>query len=237
MKQRDTFKGPGYFQYFIVEKKRNITEYKALIATRIVKEEHRTSLLYTIFRAQLELWIALYSTGENIQILKGLFPTIVESFAVYLQQENSEPINFYGLTDYIQSLWLISIAILLDISDDLLKQLLSLIGHMGEDALFDSLVNLRFPQRVCYDSIIHLKPYLTLYQAINTTGEESSNLISLFIENYYSNVEGVYWVGTEETELFFGYWLFELAAFVKGLSIDDRMFANNIYYPRDLIYQ
>jgi hypothetical protein len=236
MKQRDTFKEPEYFQSFIAEKHNNIAEYKALVGTSTIETEHRTCLLYSIFHAQLELWIAKYSAGENIAALRDTFPEIVESFAVYLAQENSESINFQGLTDYIQSLWLVAIAILLDVSDRGLNQLLLLINHTGADAIFDSLVNLRFPECSISTSIIHPKPYLPLYKALNAKGEEQSKLIILFVDNYYKNVEGVYWRGThQESDGFFGYWLFELAAFVKGLSIDDRFFANNVHYPRDLI--
>jgi hypothetical protein len=34
---------------------------------------------------------------------------------------------------------------------------------------------------------------------------------------------------------FFGYWCFEVAAFVRKLGINDEPFADNPYYPRDLV--
>lgn len=236
MNQRDTFKSSDYFQKSIAEKRHNIAEYQSLVGTSTLGKEHQTSLFYATFRAQLELWIARYSAGESIPVLRSEFPDVVESLAGYLQQECSEPIDFYGLTDYIQSLWLVSIAILLDASDDLLNRLLLLINQTGVDALFDRLIYSRLPQYSTANSLIHPAPYSPLYQALDVEGEVRNGLIILFIRDYYENVEGVYWAGSHrERDIFFGYWLFELAAFAKCYSIDDRSFSSSIYYPGDLV--
>ena len=51
-------------------------------------------------------------------------------------------------------------------------------------------------------------------------------------------MSGAYWHDSHlnKDTGYFGYWCFELAAFVKALGIPDDAFADNPFYPRDLAH-
>jgi len=234
--QRDKSRSPDYFREFIERKQKSIAKFKTL-ASETTQSSHRKRLLYSIFRDQLELWIARYSAGEKVLFLKDYFYEVIDSLDIYLKQEGSEPMDFRVLADYIQSLWIISIALLLDASDDLVAKIIKLINQSEIDAIFDRLIQLRFPDRYISSELSHSKPYLNLYKAIPMQGESQSQLIHSFIKSYYKDISEVYWMDVPpEYEVYFGNWLFELAALVKGLEIDDQLFINNANYPSDLVH-
>ncbi|HEX8546206.1 MAG TPA: PoNe immunity protein domain-containing protein [Cytophagaceae bacterium] len=236
MKQRDRFKHAEYFNDFISTYSSNLSEYLLVLEQPITKD-HRLSLLYTVFRTRMELWIARYSAGEVISSLKYSYPEVIQSLENYLREDKNGSINFLGLTDYIQSLWLVSIALLLQLEDEMLKQLINLIGNTGKDALYDRLINIKYPLLPAGDTLIHPKQYQSLYNAINSVDEKRREIfINTFLDEYYSRMQDVYWSGTHELDNgYFGYWLFELAAFSRFLPINDDRYRNNRHYPVDLV--
>jgi len=238
MQQRDNRKSAEYFQMLITEKQNFIAEFATLALAAGTDQTHRTGFYYSIYLKQLELLIAKYSYGESVASLKVSFRTVIDSLEIYQQQPVSESMDFQVLSEYIESLWLISLALLLEVSDSFLHRVITLINSSGKDAIFDRLIRLRFPQHKATNILAHSKPYLPLYQALGAEGAKREQLIGAFIDNYYKNIDGRYWAGTDKEEgEYFGYWLFELAAFVKGNALDDRSFRTNVCYPRDLLYQ
>jgi hypothetical protein len=85
--------------------------------------------------------------------------------------------------------------------------------------------------------VVYPEPYGLLLQALDATGEERTQGIQKFLASFYDGMRGAYWHGSHASDDtgFFGYWCFELAAFVKAMAIDDSAFADNRYYPRDLV--
>ena len=81
------------------------------------------------------------------------------------------------------------------------------------------------------------KPYQALLEAVNARGEQQIKLIQKFLSGYYAGMRKTYWYDSHlgENAGFFGYWCFELAAFVKALNIEDSAFSDNIFYPIDLV--
>jgi hypothetical protein len=239
MKKREVFKEPEYFEYQIEVKNRGIARYKEVVKNPETESKHRRRLCYTIFSEQLQLLIARYSIGEEISVLKNSFPEVIDALNKYHQQEGYEPFNFRTLEVYIHALWLVSLALLFEVSDEHFNLLVTLIDQDGQDALFDRLIALRTSSRLPSSNVLlHPKAYYSLYASLDVEGEERDRLIDKFLKEYYQNMKETYWDSSHLRKGgFFGYWIFELAAFVKFLNIDDINFANNIYYPRDLTGQ
>jgi hypothetical protein len=82
------------------------------------------------------------------------------------------------------------------------------------------------------------RPYGPLRDALDASGDEQSQKLTEFLDGWYDGMEAAYWHGshTGSDAGYFGYWCFELAAFVKQLGINDSTFADNLYYPSDLVH-
>src|SRR5688500_13734174 len=116
-----------------------------------------------MFHGELGLRIARYSAGEDTGTLKTKFTEVIASINEYQKLQGSEKIRLAVLTDYIQSLWLVAIAYLLDVDDHLFNRLVALINQNGKDGLYDQLIKLRRPEHPSVNEILHPKPYIALY--------------------------------------------------------------------------
>ena len=64
-------------------------------------------------------------------------------------------------------------------------------------------------------------------------------LTDRFLAVYYDGMQDAYWHNTHlsDDSGYFGYWCFELAAFVRELRINDATFADSAFFPRNLVHQ
>jgi hypothetical protein len=233
--QRDTTKTDLYFESYTESKTKRTANLRHTVEG-IGDDTHRTRLLYVIYKNELELWIAKYSAGVDISTLKNDFRRIIDAYDAYQQQPGSEPMDLSVLEKYIPALWLIAIAYLLNVDDNLFNRIVALINQNNKDGVYDELIKLRRPEHVAVNNVLHPQPYLALYKALFAEGEEQKQLVLHFIETYYSGIKDVYWMDIDaEQGNYFGRWLFELAAFVKCGQLDDRPFSNNAHYPKDLV--
>ncbi len=78
--------------------------------------------------------------------------------------------------------------------------------------------------------------YGRLNRALDAKGQLRDKMINDFLKEYYQGMRNAYWYGTDKLDDggYFGYWCFELAAFVRLLDISDDAFANNPYYPGNI---
>ncbi|MEM0999457.1 MAG: PoNe immunity protein domain-containing protein [Bacteroidota bacterium] len=81
-------------------------------------------------------------------------------------------------------------------------------------------------------------PYGHLLRAL--TGPEAAVVpeIQQFLTGYYAGLEGLPWYESHRKHGadFFGYWSFALALVILARGGRDHEFADNVYYPRDLVY-
>lgn len=234
MHQRDTTKTMSYFRTY-TESKINRNANLRHSAAETVDDAHRASLLYVIYKNELELWIAKYSAGTDIKVLRNDFTQVIDALEAYLQQPGSEPMDLSVLEKYIPPLWLVSIAYLLNVDDHLFNRIISLIGQNNKDGIIDRVIKLKIPEYTAATTIFHPEPYLPLYSALFTEGEEQKQLLRQFIETYL-RIKEVYWIDTgPEKANYFGQWFFELAALAKGKLIEERHLVHYSHYPKDLV--
>jgi len=233
--KRSPYMDQEYFDTWVDYDEKAIQKFESTISDPSTSETQRRRLRYTISRRRLELLLSRYSRGEGIDILCRSFPRIVSSMEEYHSEERHEPIDFRALTNYVSSLWLVSLAILCDADAETMQRLLRVIDNEGRDELFERLVALRVPGRSVPNGLMHPNPYRPLLDAVNSTGDNREKNIREFLKIYYKGMKGTYWYDSHKKldAGFFGYWCLELAALVKGLGIDDRSFSDNPFYPRD----
>jgi hypothetical protein len=237
MAARDSIKPKKYFDEQERYNAKTLDEFRAIIAAPATEPVHREQLRYAVFRRELEQLIVRYSRGEPIATLHAAFPRAIRSLEEYQQQGGTAAHDFGYFNAYVYALWIVSLAILLDVDDAELRRAVKDLGNEGRDALFDRLVALRIPESVPAATLMYPNPYEPLFHALDATGDERTRLIERFLAGYYDGMRDAYWHDTHLTDDsgYFGYWCFELAAFVKALGIPDDSFADNVLYPRDLV--
>ena len=224
MTHRDKFRDHAYFDRHIRRIASSIEKFGALIATHDIEPEHRRRLRHTVFRREVELLVARYSRGDPPDKLREALPSVIRAFAAYQQQAGRAAHDFSHFDAYVYALWIASLAILLEVPDAELRVAVDLLDNEGRDALFDRLVALRVAGRAAASTLMYPQPYRPLFEALDASGEARTKLILEFLNGYYAGISGAYWHNSHlgEDTGYFGYWCFELAAFVKALKISRR---------------
>jgi Domain of unknown function (DUF1911)/Domain of unknown function (DUF1910) len=234
---RDKFKDQAYFDRHLRRLTASIDRFRALIAARDTEAEHRLRLQYTVSRQELERLITAHSRGEPPEALRERFPSLLRALAEYQEGAEIGARDFDYFDAYVRALWIVSLAFLLEVPETQFATAVDLLDNEGHDALFDRLVALRKPWAPPVAELMYPDPYQPLLQALDASGGTRTKLILEFLQRYYPGMSSTYWHNShlsDETG-YFGYWCFELAAFVKALGIPDDAFADHPFYPRDLV--
>jgi hypothetical protein len=236
--KRETFKDQHYFDEQVRYNAEMLEKFAEKIAHPDTQAAHREQLRHTVFRRQLEQLITRYSRGEPVEALQAAYPRVVDALAEYQQQAGRAAQDFQHFDAYVFALWIVSLAILLDVGDVELRRAVQELNNTGRDALYDRLVALRVPISDPAPTLIYPKPYEPLYEVLDAEREEQTRLIQKFLKQYYKGMKRTYWHDSHlgKDSGFFGYWCFELAVIAKELKIDDSEFSDNIFYPRDLVH-
>ncbi len=235
MRKREAFKEQTYFDHRIWFYQRDIDELNATLGIVDIGEPQKNQLNSNLFKKTLELIILRYSQGENIKILKEDFSEIIEFLSNYYL-EAGKLLDFKILEEYEMALWMVSLALLFKIPDDDFKRLVKVLGNENKDFLYEYIVGQRIINRELPDNILYPLPYHDLVESVKHKPIDRSVKVYEFLKNYYYSMEDTYWFNSHlKDEGFFGYWCFALAAIVKINDMDDILFADHMFYPRDLL--
>ena len=177
---------------------------------------------------------------------EALEPSIYPPEIVHSRRTWAVNFDLYG-----ESVWLIGLALALDIPEDQWLRLLNLIGNEGEDAVLDRLIASRQPGRRMGTKVLYPRPYARLHAAITAHGEARAELLRDFVVHWYAELDRKatkgrpamynrpYWylLGDENFEggAYFGRWCVEAAAAAKLFGIDDSLCCGLEHYPGDLL--
>ncbi|MDZ4481610.1 PoNe immunity protein domain-containing protein [Bacillus cereus] len=147
---------------------------------------------------------------------------------------------------YIRMLWIISIAVMLNVED---KEFNRLIAMVRKEGLNDYLINyfIAFrnsePSDFYEQSEFYVKyPYFKLKEVIesNKISQEKSikNLEKYIKEYWYKGHLEEAWYDAHENkhDIYSGYWSFESGAIAKILKLDDSTLKDSSYYPYDMVH-
>ncbi|MFV0482145.1 MAG: PoNe immunity protein domain-containing protein [Campylobacteraceae bacterium] len=153
------------------------------------------------------------------------------------------------LNHYNLCFWLVGLAILLDIDENLWQRLLRLIDEDGEDILLDRVIAYCQKDRKIGDKLLHKKPYQRLLKAIDAPKEKQAVFLYEFVENWYKELERkgddeLWWYifGDPVKQplsmgSYFGRWCIEATVCVKVFNMDDSLCLKNEYYPKAFLHE
>jgi len=194
-----------------------------------------------------------YSMGLDFSNIRISLIDIIEDMKRFWSSEgnkvtskNGIKLNQYLLEPYQKFLKVLSLAYLLNVSDNYLQVLIDILDKDNiSDNLFEVIIKARFPDRInteneTYDKThsIILKNYNNLRKATQSKKKEDS--IKLIKEYLKKDFYNKYMLGFKThlgaAVFYCGYWSFEAATIVKIMGIDDSSFINHKYYPKDLVH-
>lgn len=242
MSKREPLMEQQYFDDAIKFIEGTFGRFEARIQTPGTKPDHQRKLLYKMFLDELELLLTKYSAGYPIAGMREEFAKVIERRERHQKFMGRLGVDFAAIDDYEQSLWLVSLAVLLGVDDSLFARVLACNGNEGKDKLYERIVSMKAAGRAAGARVIFPKPFQTLYEATVANESEAPRLVSTFLKTWYKSMGdlGVYWHNNHkgpEGGGFFGYWCLEAAAVVKAFEIDDSEFRDAPYYPKDLVHQ
>jgi Domain of unknown function (DUF1911)/Domain of unknown function (DUF1910) len=202
-----------------------------------VASDRVNSIKEAILNNYLDSCNASYSLGLDKMAIKELVNKAISSFADSFQWAGFE--NHYG--GYDQMIWVISLAILCDVSDDDFKRITTIIERdKVQDKLLDFLIKSKLSDwKGSSDSFIQESPYKGLQKALNEPagGDAGIKLIQQYLQkDWYKGHSDAAWYNShlnKKVNVYCGYWAWETAALVKAKGWDDEKLKGLDYYPYD----
>ena len=232
-----------------------------LLKKNIAESAQSQTVIYQfLYLEAFWIWILDYTAGEPIDALAPRIADIVDKFEEWnevdqlYQQElaldfpEDGPYEYEGapqfstLSDYEDTLQLLSIAILLRDQRSVRRIIHVLRSHRGRDGLFEQLIGENVEDSQDLDTCIISKPYNTLLQVFY---EEDDNaalaLLQKYLKQWYPAMKNhPRWydehlhINEEGYAAYYGYWAFEAGATVFILDLDDSQI-DHLVYPKDLV--
>jgi len=243
------FKDKIYFAN-LINKLTNINnENRRKLANGEINARNLDLAKYTWFVRDIEILIARYSRGDSVVEIRKELSTLLNIMHEYwlphvacLKDRKGNLLNVYILDCHIYMRWLLSLGIVLDISDEDFKILTDFLERDAiKDALYDFLIASRVENWEISDNIALQKPKNRIYEImhIQDKAECEKNIKIYLAKEWYGTYKyfGFYnnHKKPESMWLFYGYWAFEVASIVKIKGLDDSSFRDNKYYPDRLL--
>ena len=184
----------------------------------------------SICRYQKGVMIATYTAGYSIEDFKGEYIKYVESLQL----------SWHGNSGYLQMIWALSIGILLEIDEEILDQLVSLVKKDDpEDYLIDYLIQSRHPEWKIRLNYNFPKPYGFTRKIIEEEdSEQALKLLKEYVtKKWYPGHRDTGWydLHKENIDNYYGYWSFESGALCKIKGLDYKQLEGLPYFPYDLV--
>lgn len=228
---RDTIMTEQYFNDFIAEETARIQRFSTKLASGEIRADRIYSVERRVHSLKFGVFIANYSLGTELEKLKKDFEEILKDFPHFWTQTSS----------YINMVWVMSIAIMLEVDKDNFFALTALLGKYNRhDALLDFFSSYKLYGTVSLDNrkFTCPVPYAALGEIIDNDCDRL-NLIKTYLEKkWYAGHKqfGICDTHKSREKIYSGYWSFESGALVKIFGIDDKELKNSRYYPYDLVH-
>ena len=251
---RDKLKNKDYFNKFIEKRKLSHDKRVQKLYSNSIAQERIEIVKSDMSLNKLSEIIAKFSGGYD---LHELSPDLL--VAIDLAKEgwkgagswklinDKEEFNQYTFTGFYYMLNMLSLAYLLDISNDKFQLLVDIIDRDNvKDKLFEFIISAKLENR----KPVELESYRK-YFGIPDTFAKAREIIDVQDKSVAEQLMKVYlskhWykqhkeTGLKDNhkskhDLYYGYWSFEAAVVVKIMELDDSSFIDNQYYPKDLVH-
>lgn len=184
------------------------------------------------FDDEMYIMKAKYSLGDDID---SFIPNFNK--AVFFAENTSD-----GRLDYYDILWLVSLEVLLEVTDDMTKRISGIVLKSGmKDYIVDFLQSSCDKNWKCEcKEFYKKKPYQGIGDIIKAAQSDKLYVAQL-LEKYIKTewLKGHYdcgWKNAHKEKGFNGLWSFEAAAVAKILNLDDTGLKMEVNYPYDLAH-
>uniref|UniRef100_UPI003566306C PoNe immunity protein domain-containing protein n=1 Tax=Bacteroides xylanisolvens TaxID=371601 RepID=UPI003566306C len=186
-----------------------------------------------LFDCRVNSIVTMYSMGEKLESIKSDYILTIK-----VLKKCWTPYGYY-----VQMLWLLSIAIMLDYEDDIIQELYNMIENNGvKDHIYDILLNYKFSShrefsKCVFDDI----PYHAILDVTSLAQQDKSlavqRLKKYLAKEWYRGHSDCAWYNDHKYGIIHdGYWSFESGALVKVLGLDDSILKGQPYYPYDMVH-
>lgn len=218
---RDTLNTKEYFDEYIGEESRRVAKFEVKIASGTLSPERILPVKRKLCSIRINLLIAKYSNGAEIDEFKQEFLSIIDTID-----------DVWNAESYDDNLRLLSLCVLFNVSGEVINQISAFIKEKGE---FDSIIECLSSNTVQSNAILQYPDvYEDMWNMI--CGKDISGIRDYLQNNWYQKHNYSYWFDTHKSKekLYFGYWAFEIAALLKVLRIDATSLKGIKYFPYDL---
>ena len=178
-------------------------------------------------REDLKTLLSIYSAGLEL--------TKVDEFLFKIISQDYSKINWTlnEISDYYLAITLLSFIKIRFPNTEV--SVIQKIVPFEEDRLL-SFIALDQEELDYSKTILVIDPYIYMLNSLADRNSIVEN-INVFLSHFYQAFAGISWHDShiKLEESFFGYWSVCLAAIVQKLNLDDHLFMDHMYYPRDLI--
>jgi hypothetical protein len=200
-------------------------------------KEVRYDLEGFLVSTEVKLCIAYYTTSKESNKVKSQVINSISTFEQHFKFDN-------GYGDYEHMVWLVSLAILVDVELEDFKRITDVVKR---DKVRDKLLNflIKYKQSDWMDisnRFIQKSPYEKLKRAIDESSEETGlRELSHYLNKgiWYKGHSDASWYDNHKrtkVNVFFGYWSWEAAALVKAKGWSDENLKDNEYYPYNAVH-
>lgn len=185
----------------------------------------------TISLYQKEILLATYSAGYPI-------PQVKEEYLKYMQ--TLLPV-WRKDSFYIETLWALSIGIMLDVEAEVLTPLIALVEQDNpEDYLLDFLIRYYRTDWPQHDGFMFNRPYALTKKIIEAENKDKAlgQLRHYIFSKWYAGHSDTGWYNLHKKNVknHVGYWSFESGAIAKILGLDDSSLKDQQFYPYDMVH-
>lgn len=225
---RDTLKDEPYFRAYLSSETARAQRLRARLSSGEVRPDRVFPLERRLHGVEFSLFLAAYSLGEDLRVLRPRFLALLQDF----------PRFWTGTSSYMNLLWMMSIAVMLEVPPAQFAPLAALLDQYDRhDALLDFLAagaqNLPAPAGLPFTCPV---PYAFLGRVLEHPRQGAALLREYLTRHWYEGHRqfGLCDVHLSAEPLYTGYWSFESGALVKLLGIDGAPLRDLPYYPWDL---
>jgi hypothetical protein len=192
-----------------------------------------------IFTQYLQVGICHYSVGnkseDGLESISKAFNIIESCWYDHVSVKNDD----YLFDWYTELIWLLSLGNALNIPvEDFSCAVRAWDKSERKDWLVDYLIKGRIPERELTPTLLFPKPYGTVKRAVEMEDKrEAAKLLKTYLDKeWYPGHSTTYWhkYHLSKRDVFFGYWSLETPVIAKLAGIDDTVFRDCLYYPKEL---
>ena len=226
---RDTLKDKEWFDNRVTFLAGYIERIKEDLANGPFTTQRIEGLRGLLHHAEFDILEARYSRGDQVSELAAPFSKLILDYVEDFVPEW-----------YTDSLWLLSIGVMLEVDDEAFNTLANtVIEQCEEDWLYNYLIHSRLPEVGFEESpLLWNRPYQVLKQVVEEADDKPAAMQRYLKRSWYRSHSSAGWYDSHKSkfDIYTGYWSYESGAVAKILGLDDSSLEGLQYYPYDLVH-